>query len=58
MIRLVFWLAMLLAIVLLALAALFTANALLDNQCKAKGGHLHGVYKGWICISDDGRVIE
>lgn len=46
--------AMLAASVVCGLAAFGYAR----HQCDLAGGNSVGVYKGTVCVSDDGRVIE
>jgi len=46
-------------VALIVVVALFCGIwAWMDDRCRRKGGHLVGVYKGSICVSADGRVIE
>lgn len=47
------------AAILAATVAFYAAVAgWADHRCERAGGHNVSVYKGWICVSDDGRVIE
>lgn len=47
-----------LALLAVILAVTFGFVAWQSHQCEAKGGHEVPVYKGQICVSADGRVIE
>jgi hypothetical protein len=29
-----------------------------EGNCAERGGHLYGVGRGRLCLSDDGRVLE
>lgn len=48
------------AVLVLAISiALFLAVwGWMDDRCQRKGGHTVNVYRGTICVSADGRVIE
>jgi Ni,Fe-hydrogenase I cytochrome b subunit len=51
------WIGML-AILALCILGFYAVQAYAEDRCQRKGGHLVSVYKGWICVSADGRVIE
>lgn len=29
-----------------------------QDECRARGGHVHPVYKSWICVDAEGRIVE
>jgi hypothetical protein len=47
-----------LIVIALCVAGLYAIYAHDKDRCEAKGGHLVAVYKSWICVSADGRVLE
>lgn len=49
-----FWVALLVTVLVL-----FVGGSIVqENKCESAGGHLVSVYRGSICVSEDGKVIE
>lgn len=44
-----------LALIIVGALALSAAD---ERACEARGGHIVSVYKGSLCVSPDGRIIE
>jgi len=46
-------------LIVITLAIAFWFHSVLSNECAEKGGHLKSVnYKTFVCVTDDGRIIE
>lgn len=46
------------AILVIAMLGVAKCNADQALECERRGGHIKSIYKGRLCLTADGRVIE